>query len=44
MSRLPVIHIPDDCPVVMGRSAAYASLCERADVRDWDTLPGPALI
>jgi D-3-phosphoglycerate dehydrogenase len=28
----------------MARSAAYASLLERADVRYWDTLPGDELI
>ncbi len=40
----PVIHIPDDCPAVMGRSAAYAALSERAAVHYWDSLPGPALV
>ena len=44
MSSKPVIHIPDDYPAVMGHSAAYAALLEQADVRYWDTLPGPDLI
>ena len=44
MASRPVISIPDDCPAVMGPSAAYAALRNRpAEVRYWDTLPGPAL-
>ena len=39
----PVIHIPDDCPAVMGPSAAYAALGQHAELRHWDTLPGPSL-
>ena len=44
IDRRPTIYIPDDCPAVMARSAAYAKLLERADVRYWDTLPGPELV
>ena len=44
MASRPVIYIPDDAPVVMANSAAYAALQERADVRYWDTLPGPELV
>jgi len=44
MASRPVIYIPDDFPVVMANSAAYAALRERADVRYWDTLPGPDLV
>ena len=44
IDRRPTIYIPDDCPAVMARSAAYAKLLELADVRYWDTLPGPELV
>lgn len=43
-SSKPIIHIPDDAPVVMGASKAFAALRERADVRYWDSLPGPDLV
>lgn len=40
----PIIYIPDDAPVVMANSPAYAELLTRADVRYWDSLPGPDLV
>src|SRR5262245_12681341 len=44
MPERPTLYIPDDCPAVMGPSAAYAALRDRADIRYWDTLPGPELV
>lgn len=41
---MPRIVIPDDAPVVMGTSAAYANFRTQHDVAYFDTLPGDALI
>jgi len=40
MATEPLISIPDDCPAVMGPSAAYKSLLERTAPIYHDTLPG----
>ncbi|MBL8234703.1 MAG: hydroxyacid dehydrogenase, partial [Bryobacterales bacterium] len=37
---MPAIVIPDDCPAVLGPSAAYKALLSRTPVMYFDTLPG----
>src|SRR5689334_7290766 len=40
MAAEPLICIPDDCPAVLGPSAAYRSLLQRASPVYHDSLPG----